>query len=417
MKHQWIATAARAAAIVGFVVAARRVTAQPPAIAGTWDATVVAGGVQVPFRMTIAGTGASVKGTFFNGDETMTSSAGSFQSGALSLEWDALGTKLDATLKDGRLEGQYSRGTRGAPLAFSAQKFASVANADAKVPSIAGLWIMNLPTKSSKGESAWQLIVRQSGPEVSAAILRVDGDTGTLTGTYRDGTFVLGHFSGARPLRVEITPNADGTLAVVQNREAPIPAVRDDQAKAKGLPQPTDPTRFTSVKDPSEPLRWSFPDLTGKVVSNTDPQFRGKVVIVDIAGSWCPNCHDETPFLVELYRRYHDRGLEIVALSFEEAAQLQNPTRLKAFIKHYGIPYTVLVPGEPKEASDKLPQAVNLNSFPTTFFVGRDGRVRGAHAGFPGKASGKFHEEAKQEITHTVEQLLAERAQASTGGR
>ena len=413
MRGTWIATIGIAAA----AVAAQPSIARAQALAGMWDATVTAGGVEVPFRMEIAGSGSSVKGTFFNGDETMTSSSGAFQNGTLALEWDALGTKLDAALKDGVLEGEYSRGGRGAPLPFHAKKFVAEPAAEGRVPSIAGLWIMNLPAKSSKGESAWQLIVRQSGAEVSAAILRVDGDTGTLTGTYRDGKFVLGHFSGARPLRVEITQQADGSLSIVQNHDAPIPAVRDDQAKAKGLPQPTDPTRFTSVKDPSEPFHWSFPDLTGKLVSDTDDKFRGKVVIVDISGSWCPNCHDETPFLVDLYRKYHDRGLEIVALSFEEAAQLKNPTRLRAFIKHYGITYTVLVPGEPREASEKLPQAVNLNSFPTTFFVGRDGRVRGAHAGFPGKASGRFHDEAKQEITHTVEQLLAERAQSSAAAK
>ncbi len=406
-----------AAAIAAAAWTIQPAAAQTPSIGGMWDATVTAGGVEVPFRMQIAASGASITGTFFNGDEKMSSSAGTFDHGALSIEWDALGTKLDATVKDGELDGLYSRGGRGAPLPFHAKKFVAAPVGDAKVPSIAGLWVMNLPKKSSKGEDAWQLIVRQSGGEVSAAILRVDGDTGTLTGTYRDGKFVLGHFSGARPARVEITPQADGSLLVVENRNAPVPAVRDDQAKAKGLPQPTDPTRFTSVTDPGEPFSWSFPDLTGKIVSNSDPQFRGKVVIVDIAGSWCPNCHDETPFLVDLYRKYHDRGLEIVALSFEEAAQLNDPVRLKAFIKHYGITYPVLVAGEPKDASEKLPQAVNLNSFPTTFFVGRDGRVRSAHAGFPGKASGKFHEEAKQEMTHTVEQLLAERVPSSTGAK
>src|SRR5581483_7451977 len=355
----------------------------------------------------------SVQGTFFNGDEKMVSSAGRFENGTLSIEWDARGTKLDATMKDGQLEGEYSRGTRGNPYPFKAKRFTNAAS-DAKPPQIAGLWTMNLDKKSSKGEDAWHLIVRQSGSEVSASILRVDGDTGTLTGTYRDGKFVLGHFAGSRPTRVEITPQSDGSLLVVENRNAPVPALKADQAKAKGLPQPTDPSRFTSVKDPGEPFKWSAPDLNGKIVSSTDEKFRGKVVIVDIAGSWCPNCHDETPFLVELYKKYHDKGLEIVALSYEEAAQLKNPERLKAFIKHYGITYTVLVPGEPKDAPATLPQAVNLNSFPTTFFVGRDGRVRSAHAGFPGKASGRFHEEAKQEMTHTVEQLLAERAPSAT---
>jgi thiol-disulfide isomerase/thioredoxin len=218
-----------------------------------------------------------------------------------------------------------------------------------------------------------------------------------------------------RPARLELTLNADKTLSVVQNTSAPLSAVRAEQALAKGLPQPSDPTRFTSVKDPSEPLKFSFPDLTGKMVSNTDPKFQGKVMIVSIGGSWCPNCHDETPFLVELYKKYKSRGLEVVELSFEEAAQLKNPVRVKAFIKKYGIEYTVLLPGEPSQLNEKVPQGVNLNSFPTTFFLGRDGRVRSAHAGFPGAASGKFHTEAKEEITALVERLLAERAQSSAG--
>ena len=398
-------------AFVAFAALPDRAGAQ--SLPGLWDATVTVQGVEIPFRMEFSGSGSAVKGSFFNGDEKITSTTGSLAGGALTLSFDEYGTTLEATLKDGALEGQYARGTRGAPFPFHAKRFAPAPTSDAKIPAIAGLW--NIQTKSSKGEDAWYLIVRQSGAEVSAAILRVDGDTGTLTGSYRDGRFILGHFSGARPLRVELTPSSDGTLAVVQNKEAPLTALRADQARAKGLPQPTDPSRFTSVKDPTEVFRFSFPNLDGKIVSNTDPQFRGKVVIVDIAGSWCPNCHDETPFLVDLYKKYRARGLEIVALSFEEAAQLKNPVRLKAFIKHYGIEYTVLVPGEPREASDKLPQTVNMNSFPTTFFLGRDGRVRAAHAGFPGKASGSFHEEAKKEITHTIEQLLAESTTQSSG--
>ena len=400
------------AALVALVVQPGRIAAQAPALGGLWDATVTVGGIDIPFRMELSSSGAAAKGSFFNGDEKVTSTTGSFEGGSLTLSFDEYGTTLQAALKDGSLDGQYARGTRGAPYPFHAKRFVPAPAPEGSVPSIAGLW--NIQTKSSKGEDAWHLIVRQSGAEVSAAILRVDGDTGTLTGSWRDGRFVLGHFSGARPLRVEITPAADGTIAVVQNTEAALTAMRADQARSKGLPQPTDPSRFTSVKDPTEPFRFSFANLDGKIVSNTDPQFRGKVVIVDISGSWCPNCHDETPFLVELYKKYRGRGLEIVALSFEEAAQLKNPARLRAFIKHYGIDYTVLVPGEPREASEKLPQTVNLNSFPTTFFLDKAGRVRAAHAGFPGKASGAFHEEAKKEITHTIEQLLAEPVQSSS---
>jgi len=381
--------------------------ARAQSLNGLWDATVIVNDVEIPFRLELGGSGSAAKGSFFNGDEKVTSTTGSFENGALVLSFDEYETKIEATLKDGRLEGQYSRSTRGAPYPFQAKRFTPTTVDAANVPSIAGLW--NVQVKSSKGESAWQLIVRQSGGEVSAAILRVDGDTGALTGTFANGKFVLSHFSGARPLRLELTPQADGTLAVVQNKDNPLTALRSEVARAKGLPEPSDPSRFTSVKDPTEPLRFSFPDLNGKIVSNTDDRFRGKVVIVSISGSWCPNCHDEAPFLAELYRKYRGQGLEIVSLSFEEAAQLKNPTRLRAFNKRYGIEYTVLLPGEPKELADKVPQAVNLSSFPTTFLLGRDGRVRGVHAGFPGAASGKFHQQAKDETTADVERLLAER--------
>lgn len=404
MKTQWFVVVA--AMLVALVSAPSRAVAQ--SLTGLWDANVTVNGVDVPFRMEFAGSGNAIKGSFFNGDEKITSTTGSFANGKLALSFDEYGTNLEATMKDGALEGQYLRGTRGAPWPFTAKRFTPTQADAANVPSIAGLW--NVQVQSSKGEAAWQLIVRQSGAEVSGAILRVDGDTGALTGSYANGKFVLSHFSGARPLRLELTPHPDGTLAVVQNKDNPLTAIRADEAKAKGLPQPADPSRFTSMKDPTEPLRFSFPDLNGKTVSNADEKFRGKVVIVNIGGSWCPNCHDEVPFLVDLYRKYHGRGLEIVLLSFEEAAQLKDPVRLRAFIKRYGIDYTVLLPGEPRELADKMPQAANLNSFPTSFFLGRDGRVRSVHAGFPGKASGKFHDDATHEITELVERLLAERS-------
>ena len=399
-----------AVAVVLFALVAlpSRAGAQP--VNGLWDATVLVnnGALEIPFRFELSGSGSNVKGSFFNGDDRTTSTSGTLQSGVLSLSFDELGTRLDATLKDGQLDGQYSRGTRGAPYPFHAKRFSPIQSGDAAIPSIAGLWNVQVG-KSSKGEAAWQLIVRQAGAEVSAVILRIDGDTGTLTGSFRNGTFALSHFSGARPLRLELTPGADGTLAVVQNTDKPLTALRAEQASAKGLPQPSDPTRFTSVKDPTEPFRFNFPDLDGKMVSNTDARFAGKVVIVAIGGSWCPNCHDETPFLVELYKKYKKQGLEIVELSFEEEAQMKNPVRVRAFNKRYGVEYTVLIPGEPKELNDKVPQGVNLNSFPTTFFLGRDGRVRSAHAGFAGKASGKFHTELKEEVTALVERLLAEK--------
>jgi thiol-disulfide isomerase/thioredoxin len=217
---------------------------------------------------------------------------------------------------------------------------------------------------------------------------------------------------------LDVVPQADGTLDLrLQGRKGSnkkFTAVRLADARAKGLPLPTDPDQHTTVKDATEPLQFSFPDVNGKLVSNTDTKFKGKVVIVNVTGSWCPNCHDEAPLLAALYRKYHALGLEIVALDFEEPEQLEDKARLRAFIEKYGIEYTYLVAGEPKELQAKIPQAVNLNSWPTTFFLGRDGRVRTVHAGFAAPASGEFHTRLKQEITQTVERLLAEGAPVTT---
>jgi peroxiredoxin len=117
--------------------------------------------------------------------------------------------------------------------------------------------------------------------------------------------------------------------------------------------------------------------------------------------------------LSTLYRTYRDLGLEIVAFSFEQEDQLADPTRLRAFIALYDLDYTFLLAGVPDELSAKVPQAVNLNAVPTTFLLGRDGRVRAVHAGFPSPASGSFYTDVIDEITSQVEALLAESAAAS----
>jgi thiol-disulfide isomerase/thioredoxin len=375
-------------------------------LAGLWDATLKTNTAEIPFKFELSGSGPNVAGSFFNGDDKFTSTSGTFENGALALNWDYYGSKLEATLKDGILEGTYSgAGRRRTASAFRAHRASTVTESNSSAPTIAGVW--EIPARSSKGESTWRFIVQQSGSQVSAAVLRIDGDTGAFTGSYQGDKFLLSHFDGARSGLMEIKLQADGTLDVLDEGNKVV-AIRPAEARAKGLPEPNDPAHHTSVKDPKDGFPFSFPDLSGKVVSNADARFKNKVVLVNITGSWCPNCHDEAPFLASLYKKYKDQGLEIVALSFEEAEQLKNPVRLKAFIKKYGIDYTVLLGGEPGDANSKLTEAVNWNSWPTTFFVGRDGRVRGAHAGFPSNGSGELYRQAKEEFTAQVEHLLGE---------
>ncbi len=381
--------------------------AQP--LAGRWDGIIQFNDLKIPFPIEFSAQGADLTASFFNGDEHVTSSSGKIEGSTVAIEFDHYATRLQATLSDGVLKGTYG-GKRSGLHDFEARPHANTAVAPASAPNISGLW--DIPNDSAKGERAWRLIVRQSGADVSAAILRVDGDTGAITGAFEDGQFVLNHFDGARAYHLEIAPKPDGTLGLsLRGSRGPAKsyvAVRQADARAKGIPEPSDPANFTHVKDPSQPFQFSFENLDGKLVSNRDPQFRNKVVIVNITGSWCPNCHDEAPFLAELYRRYHSLGLEIVALDFEEPEQLADKTRLHAFIKKYGIEYTYLVAGEPKELQAKIPQAENLNAWPTNFFLGRDGKVRAVHAGFAAPATGEFNAKLKKDIAETVEHLLSE---------
>jgi len=380
-------------------------------LSGRWDGTIQFDDYKISFPIEFSSGGSDVKVSFFNGDERVTSTSGKLDGNTLSVRFEHYATQLEATLTDGVLKGTYGNKRNGIHD-IEARPHTAPAVPSAKAPDIGGVW--DIPNESPKGEHAWRLIVRQSGPEVSAAILRVDGDTGAIVGNYNDGKFVLNHFDGARAFLLNITPQADGTLALsLQGGHQPAKsyvAVRAEEARAKGIPEPTDPEKHTRVKDPNEPFQFSFPDIDGKLVSSNDPRFKNKVVIVNITGSWCPNCHDEAPFLAELYRRYHALGLEIVALDFEEQEQLADKTRLRAFIKKYGIEYTYLIGGEPKELQAKITQAENLNSWPTTFFLGRDGTVRLIHAGFAAPASGEFNTQLKHEVTETVERLLAERS-------
>lgn len=385
---------------------------------GRWDATLQLNGADIPFRLDIAVDGSNVAGTLFNGDLKQTTTSAKVENGRVVLKFEHYLTTITATEADGKLEGtvQGRFGDREKYLSnnpFHAVRWTPTTDAVTNVPEIGGLW--EVPYESAKGEKAWRFIVRQSGPDVSAAILRVDGDTGALTGRYRDGKFVLSHFDGSRPELLVVVPNADGSLSLENRgfRSLKLTAYRPEVARAKGLPEPANFTAHTTLRDPNEVFSFRFPDVNGRLRGSDDPDFKGKVIVAIVTGTWCPNCHDEAQYLVQLYKKYRDQGLEIVALDFEEPEQQDTLSRVRAFTKKYGVEYTYLIAGAPVEMWEKVPQAVNLNTWPATFFVGRDGKVRRIHAGFAAPASGKFHDELRQEFTRTIEQLLAEKAPES----
>jgi thiol-disulfide isomerase/thioredoxin len=491
----FLKTAGRAAtlAILGTTVAMAQATAPAEAIDGRWDAYLTSQGTVISFRLDISGSGATLKGTLYNGFRPYdgTTSA-TFDDNKLVLRLDHYLTTITATLKDGKLTGNIASSrvrTAGATAPKAADTGASEPDverltkiesgenpstsalfqavrheetdvaAPADVPQIGGSWIIPLDSPTAKGESAFRFYVEQRGADVEATILRIDGDSGTYSGTYKDGRWALSHFDGGRPGVIEVALKKDGSIEILQKgglarnaatqdrsnhsgfgvpgelrderlaanagpndlavaplsgRFAPkLIAYRPEVAKAKGLPEPDSYQTHTGIRDPNEVFKFKFPDDRGNIVSNEDPRFNGKVVLAVVSGTWCPPCHDEIQYLVQLDKKYRDRGLAIVAFDFEEPEQQKSLTREQALVKHYGVKYTYLIAGDKAEVWEKIPQFINLNSWPTTIFIGRDGKVKATHTGFASPAAGDFHRQLREEFESKIEKLLSEKAPQS----
>lgn len=386
-------------------------------LTGQWRGAAAVHGQEVPVALEIAGSHDALKAALLNGSERSEASSTTLTGDHLVVTFNYFARTLDATLANDTLTGTFGTAATRYPLTLKLTKRSE--SAQAPGPDIRGDW--EIAVRSAKGESAWQLRTEPEAGGIKAVIQRIDGDTGSLYGPWMSdsagGRYLVSHFTAAGPALYSLAPQQDGTLLVSNLLRADAKPTPDQQnlvarrpadARKQKLAAPTAPTEQTTVKDPTARFAFRFPDLSGKLISNTDPQFDGKVVIVAIGGSWCPNCHDEAPFLQSLYRQFHYKGLEIVDLSFEEADQLKDPARLRAFIARYGITYTVLLAGETEQLNEKIPQAVHLNCWPTSFFLGRDGRVREVHAGFAGPANPPAHEALTREVTELIEQLLSE---------
>ena len=172
----------------------------------------------------------------------------------------------------------------------------------------------------------------------------------------------------------------------------------------------TPPDEMTQAD--TAPFRFSFRDLDGRLVTQDDPRFRNKVVIVDLFGTWCPTCHDAAASLKQLYARYHTRGLEIVGIAYEISGDTAaDALMVRTFRDKLQLPWPLLLAGIPDAATQQAtqPQLTNFVAYPTTLFLGRDGRIKRVHAGFYGPATGDAHTALIADFARQVEALLAAR--------
>lgn len=385
---------------------------------GRWQGKIKnRSGEEVVFTLEIGREGDKLIGALVNGGDQTVSTTGSQEGNKLKFQFDFYDAELNAEIDGDQLHGTFERQWQKQVLKreLAATRIPSAAKASSGQNdySVSGEWVMKVGDVPK--QSLWRAAFSQQGSEVTGTIIPVSGDWGEMAGSFENGQLRLNRFDGinCRVFRAKLTPQ--GTLEGIVDfglfdpvRKVIAERITDSNKDVvANLP---DPFNHTRMKNPVEPFRFSFPDLEGKTVSSTDERFKNKVVAVSITGSWCPNCHEESPFLQQMYDRYRDQGFEAVALAFEYTGEYaRDLEQVKIFAKRHNLKYPVLLAGSTEEGDiqKKLPQLENFGAYPTTIFIGRDGLVKRIHAGFDGKATGEQHEKLKAQIETLIKELLA----------
>lgn len=318
---------------------------------------------------------------------------------------------------NGSLKGQWVRhlAKEDAIIGFSAipgkpERFP--AGVPAKIP-VTGRWSTWFTSPDGKDSSYAIGEFEQQGSVVTGTFLTSTGDYRFLEGVVSGDTLKLSTFDGSHAYLFTARIENDSTLsngvfyAGISGKEN-WSARKDDKA---ALP---DETTLTTVKAGAAPFDFSFPDINGKQVAFHDEAFRGKVMIIQLSGSWCPNCMDETAYLSEWYKEHKNRNVGIVALAYERTPDFEKSKKgVQSFIKRFDITYPVLLtgvtPNDPQKTEKTLPQLTPIKGFPTTIFVDKKGKVREVHTGFNGPGTGAHYEEFKQNFNRLVDQLEAEK--------
>ena len=316
--------------------------------------------------------------------------------------------KVDGISMTGRLVKLYSNRPDGR-VPFSAQKGVASRFADTgkkATVSLDGRWEITIPARDMARQVG--VFTQKADDYLSGSILTPTGDYRYLEGTVQADRFYLsafggmtpylicGQFTGADQFTAEfITPGGVSHFEGVRNPDAALP----------------DAYAMTTLKPGYTSLAFRLPDLDGREVSLADPKYIGKVVIVSLLGSWCPNCLDETAFLAPWYKANRVRGVEVVGLAFERKDDIEYArNQLSIFMEQLGVTYDILFAGRVGEETVEkvLPELTKLMSYPTTIFIDKKGQVRKIHTGFNGPATGKFYEGFKTGFNHTVDELINE---------
>jgi thiol-disulfide isomerase/thioredoxin len=386
---------------------------------GMWCATLASPGGDLAFGLELAFERESVKAVLVNGSERIEVPSARFAENELVLEIPHYDATLRATLaSDGaRLSGEWKKRSgvdRWTKLPFSAVP-ASNGTCDGTAPrakdepTVDGRWSAKF---SSSEDRAVGVFRASSTHAVEGTFLTTTGDYRYLAGTFEAGRLRLSCFDGTHAFLFDARLQGDGSLSgdfwSGDRWHETWTATRDAHAE---LP---DTFALAQWNEDFGLASLEFPDVAdGKERSLADPKLPGRARILQLLGSWCPNCHDETHTLAELDRKYRTRGLSIVGLAFELTGDFaRDAEQVRRTAQRHGAEYTMLLAGQygGDKAKQALPALRGLFAFPTTVFFHRDGRVRAVHSGFAGPGTGDEHAKLKAEFEKIIEELLDEPA-------
>jgi len=382
---------------------------------GLYRAVLRLPGGDAPFGLEIAQEQQHYVLYLINGAERTRVSNVRVADGEITALFPGYENSLRATMRRDRLEGSVTLikaggkeqvipfvATLGDTYRFHAE--ATTDNAD-----VDGTW--DATFTNDKGETSKAiLLLEQHHDRVTGSAMTPTGDHRFLEGQMRGDELQLSTFAGGLAYLYKLKVGKSGALEGdywqgLASHEK-VAARRNDSATLEGA------GKQTQLRDSRQPFAFTFPDVDGNPVSLTDARFRGKVVLVTLGGTWCPNCHDEAQFLVPFYGEHRDQGFEIVALMFERHGEFAKAARaVRRYREDLGIEFPTLVAGlsETDDASKALPMLSGVYGFPTAILVDRNGTVRSIHVGFAGPATGRHHDEHVKEFREEVERLLAEK--------
>ena len=373
---------------------------------GHWRAVLDLAGAPLPFGLRIERAGSGWRGQLCNATKCQRFSKVRVEGDSIVFENADYAATIKAALRGDSLIGYYhnvgSNGPRTIPFR-AARGLWPITRAPA---SLVGRW--DATYFQDLGTSPRVFEFRNGSAGIEGTLISSTSDYGPFSGTVSADSFAIGYFDGSFVYLITGKVHGD-TLRGIFHAGLRT-QTRWQAVRSTGAPHLKPPTELTSA-DTSAPFRFRFPDLRGRLVGNDDPRFKGKVVLVDIFGTWCPTCHEGTPELIRLYRRYRGRGLEMVGLAFEVSGDsaVDRPL-VRRYRDKFRIPFPLLLAGrsdvEAIEAA--LPQLRGAGAFPTIIFLDRDGRVRRVHAGFHGLAAGAQHQRQVREFEEEIERLLNE---------